>query len=455
MKRIFKLSFALIVLILFAQYLPAQVIRKNWREMTTHEKDVYISALRALYNQSPNKIETYVTTHNNSTYVKHGVLDFLIWHRIFIYYFERELINSGVAGAANTALPYWGWETAGDWSSSSPMFSSGTNNLGLFGYSIPEGTFSRGFGQSDVQPTATELDNLSTNFTQFGSNVNTQQGTHFWPRLERVYHDFFHVFIGGSGGTMSNITISPRDPIFYLHHNYVDKIWQDWHNKNGSSTIANQNVLINTVPGQPQILRSGLVDSRSLKVWFAYNGQVKLDRYTVSNTENYRYTGIVNIANTAADPFTVPTGTVCNVVSGTTIVIKPGFTAQNGSAFSAIVDPVSNPSSTFNTGRRKGESELVKGENAFEEEFFTEERFQVFPNPSANGRFTVALLTNNDINYKYAVYDIMGKPIIVDNNTSSNKTFDVNLSEKPLGMYVLHLKIADNNKIYLKKIVSR
>ena len=148
----------------------AQVIRKNWREMTTHEKNVYINALRALYTKSPNVIETYVNTHNNSNYVRHNNPDFLLWHRMFIQYFEKELQNSGVAHAVNISLPYWGWDTPGDFSSSSPLFSSPNNNLGLFGYSIPEGTFTRGFGQPLAQPTSAAIQNLVTSYPQFGTN---------------------------------------------------------------------------------------------------------------------------------------------------------------------------------------------------------------------------------------------------------------------------------------------
>jgi len=450
-----KILIAILVLMNF-QFVStyAQVIRKNWREMTNHEKDVYVSAVRSLYTKSPNLIETYVSTHANSTYVRHQQLDFLIWHRIFIYYFEKALINSGVSGASLIALPYWGWETSGDWSSGSPMFSSGSNNLGLFGRPIPEGTFSRGFGQSTTQPTATELQNLSTNYTQFGTDYSTQQGSNFWPRLEAIYHNNYHVFIGGASGTMSFVNISPRDPIFYQHHCYVDKIWQDWHNKNGSSSIANQNVLINTIPGQPQMTRASLIDSRLLKVWYAYNGQVVLDKYTVSSTENYLYTGDILMSNAASpvtNAFTVPASTVCNVISGSNVYLKPGFYAVNGSTFSAKVDPVSNASSIFNTGR-----ESIDFGNAISktEEAFDESKLHAYPNPSQGGRFTIGLLSNQDINYTYKVYNTVGNPVIIKSEISSDKSFDIDLSSHPTGMYLLHLKDAGNGKVYFKKIIS-
>jgi tyrosinase len=292
---------------------------------------------------------------------------------------------------------------------------------------------------------------LVTSYPQFGTNYAAQQGTHFWPRLEATYHNNYHGFVGGNGGTMTFVTISPRDPVFYQHHCYVDKIWQDWHNVHSSSSV-NQIGSINTIPGQPPIARSGAVDARSLKVWYASDGQVHLDRYTVINTENYRYTGTITVSN-AANPttgaFTVPANTNCRMVSGTAITLNPGFSAQNGSVFSATVDPISSPTSVFNTARQDF---AFVGEEP-QPEPFTDSQFQVFPNPSPGGRFTVALLTNADIGYQYTIYDQVGKEVYQSRDGFKDKLFAINLSDKPLGMYLLRLK-TDDGKSYIKKLVS-
>lgn len=39
------------------------------------------------------------------------------------------------------------------------------------------------------------------------------------------YHNTVH---GWVGGTMNNIMISPADPLFWLHHAEVDRIWSAW-----------------------------------------------------------------------------------------------------------------------------------------------------------------------------------------------------------------------------------
>ncbi|MEJ1242211.1 tyrosinase family protein [Chryseolinea sp. T2] len=459
MRRILPCYLAVFLVLFSMNLVSAQVIRKNWRELTAAEKGVYVSAVRALYTKmapgtTTNMIETYVATHGNSAYVRHFNADFLTWHRMFLYYFEIELKNSGVAGASNIAIPYWAWNTPGDWSSTSTLFSSGSNNMGLFGLPIPEGTFTRYFGQSSAQPTSSGISNLVDNLTSFGTDYNSQQSTRFWPALESTYHGTAHVFVGGqtgtTQGTMANITTSPRDPVFYQHHGYVDKIWQDWHNKNGSSSIENQSVLINTVPGSPQIARSGTVDSRSLKVWYAENGEVKLNSYTVSGTENYRYTGIFTVASTSS--FTVPSGTICNMLSGGSISLKPGFTASAGSQFSARIDPVSSPSSVFNTA--KSAMPIAAEPAATKEEPVTDDFFSVAPNPSTGGIFEVSLLTNNDIHYQYFVRDMLGNKIIDVSTVQNDKFFKVDLSDKPAALYLIFLRMSDG-QTYMRKVISR
>jgi tyrosinase len=48
----------------------------------------------------------------------------------------------------------------------------------------------------------------------------------FWEVLETI-HDGVHVVIGGGTGAMSTAH-SPKDPLFFLHHAMVDKLWADW-----------------------------------------------------------------------------------------------------------------------------------------------------------------------------------------------------------------------------------
>lgn len=47
------------------------------------------------------------------------------------------------------------------------------------------------------------------------------------PALESA-HGMVHVFVGGH---MSAIPLSPNDPIFFMHHCFIDYIWEQWRQK--------------------------------------------------------------------------------------------------------------------------------------------------------------------------------------------------------------------------------
>lgn len=50
-----------------------------------------------------------------------------------------------------------------------------------------------------------------------------------WPCIERNPHHGGH---RGVGGEMWNPYSSPGDPLFYLHHAWLDKVWWDWQSRN-------------------------------------------------------------------------------------------------------------------------------------------------------------------------------------------------------------------------------
>ncbi len=71
-------------------------------------------------------------------------------------------------------------------------------------------------------------------WTEPGSNTKILIGGGFWNRLEGGpnggvprTHNFGHGWIGGQ---MGDAFTSPLDPIFYLHHCNIDRIWAEWQN---------------------------------------------------------------------------------------------------------------------------------------------------------------------------------------------------------------------------------
>ena len=183
--------------------------RKNFTDLTEEELDDFAYAL----NNLPRRIiEGNANAHNDD--FEEGIHDgpaFLPWHRDFLFKFEKEL----QAVRPNVTLPYWDWYAddsrdldTGIWKS----FFGGRNNQG--GRIHGNWQFRR-----DASPIAalSELDQhvrelLAPTFFEFRRTI------------EDVSHSNAHVWVGGDmrGG------FSPRDPLFYLLHCNVDRIWAMW-----------------------------------------------------------------------------------------------------------------------------------------------------------------------------------------------------------------------------------
>ncbi|KAJ3215384.1 hypothetical protein HDU81_001427, partial [Chytriomyces hyalinus] len=231
-------------------------IRMEWHDMSPDQKAAYVRATVALANRpvsgqydDPTRMawHDFVQTHSRNAYWAHGNAQFYPYHRAMMWQFENALISTG-EWPSNMGVPYFDWSAMSQnwWTSdifSDQYFGSATSKdkdgcvlTGAFAkgkYKVaedPEG--SRGITSGDltclrrnarsgaVLPDATEITrglapNTYTDFTGY----NLDNGN---------YHAAGHVTIGGDGGDLSNPSISPNDPLFFLHHGFVDKYWWRW-----------------------------------------------------------------------------------------------------------------------------------------------------------------------------------------------------------------------------------
>ena len=167
---------------------------------------------------------------------------FFSWHRMYLYYVER--ILRAASGDPNLALPYWNYTDDPDpdrrrlplafrqpADSSNPLFVSQRNpgvNNGTAFLSDGDVDYSRAFNFANFK----ERDR--SGFMSFGGGELPQPldpaRIHFDPdqnegALENTPHDQVHIKIGGLMGV---IATSAQDPIFYLHHANVDRLWKQW-----------------------------------------------------------------------------------------------------------------------------------------------------------------------------------------------------------------------------------
>jgi len=475
MKRIIIFFLGLLYISdLFAQSVASDVrIRKNYREMTATEKQIYVDATIALRNSGV--ISSYALWHaNNFGMGMHGTEDFTVWHRWYLYLYELEMKASGVTGATKISLPYWDWTSEyyngvsdrKDYQRNTPMFDTdflGNSTITSWGLNRSSST-SELLASNRIQ-----LKNFCLLKTNFGPDGVNRSGN-FTQTLENSLHDQGHGWVGGimGGGT------SPNDPVFYLHHNNVDKLWQNWENLSGTTTVMTNNTMFGFPGSAPNITPSLIFDgSRSAytKTWFAENGKLILDNYTSTNTENYRYTGLiqagiradtsVNLLSTdgvtytrtyATGKFSVPSGTNVSFMSASSVILRPGFNASSGSKFSAYIN--SNYFNNASAAARIGETndEQVYTSPSALAEPFNSEMLVIFPNPT-NGPVKLLLLNNGDYGYNYEVLNNIGSKVLEGSSDSrlDGRQLELDLTGSTKGIY--NVKVTINGTIVCKKII--
>jgi hypothetical protein len=142
---------------------------------------------------------------------KHGNYFFLSWHRMYLYYFER--IVRSASGKPNFALPYWGYSPSGTAYRNLPaMFRSPNNATNpLWESNRSAGAHSGALMSTSIVSSTTALAQIP--FNSFGSS------------LEGTPHGVVHSAVGGG---MGSFNLAGRDPIFWLHHANIDRLWTVW-----------------------------------------------------------------------------------------------------------------------------------------------------------------------------------------------------------------------------------
>lgn len=170
---------------------------------------------------------------------QHGGWYFLPWHRLYLYYFERIVRAAVVAdgGPDDWALPYWNYDAGGDANTLPRPFRDrrlpdGSRNplyVARRAPGINSGTIA-------LPPEITSPNRALRmgNFRPlprpgFGGGVTGV--IHFWNEfggLEQTPHNDIHVAVGGSNGLMIDPDQAALDPIFWLHHANIDRLWSVW-----------------------------------------------------------------------------------------------------------------------------------------------------------------------------------------------------------------------------------
>jgi tyrosinase len=168
-----------------------------------------------------------------------GLLRFLGWHRQYLMQFEELLIAADrdlrPTASERLTLPFWQWnDPFPDWLIDFLPAKHPSNDT-----TLP----SRKNSQPPEKPNTTDIDLILNDFhnqlpnTTF-SDPNVADYVRFTWALEGwgrrpdstrlPAHNHVHDWVGG---IMSNPKYSPADPVFWLHHAEVDRLWNIWQDK--------------------------------------------------------------------------------------------------------------------------------------------------------------------------------------------------------------------------------
>ncbi|HEY9804436.1 MAG TPA: tyrosinase family protein [Leptolyngbyaceae cyanobacterium] len=201
---------------------------------------------------------------NNCTHTgqKASQRNFLVWHRLYLYHFEN--IVRALSGNPNFALPYWKYVSLDSNSSKSAK----ENNLFL---TLPQAF--RDPSNSLYEDARYERllngEEIDKNFlkAQIYKSVKDLRRRRtfvkFNEQIENFLHNYLHAYVGGIEyknpdptatnsqdfppknrfnkiynsadgdattffGLLSDIPTAGFDPIFWLHHGNIDRIWTQW-----------------------------------------------------------------------------------------------------------------------------------------------------------------------------------------------------------------------------------
>ena len=203
-------------------------IRKNANTLSGPERDRFISAFAKLNNQGAGPFALFRDMHTFvSASQAHGAPGFLPWHRAYLLDLEREL----QAIDPSVALHYWRFDRPAP-NIFTRDFMGLSDNIGTVSFSannplqfwvtdngVP------GINRRPLFPTSgipqfirNEADTLAigptyTNFRNMESNPHN--GAH-----------------GNFGGFISSIDTAARDPLFFMLHCNVDRLWAKWQKLN-------------------------------------------------------------------------------------------------------------------------------------------------------------------------------------------------------------------------------
>jgi tyrosinase len=228
-------------------------VRRNHSDLTPQAKSQFVQAVLALKNDvdsvlhpgKQGRYDDFVEVHKNAMTgpamfmpMPHGTPLFYPWHRVLLRQFELAL--QAAVNDQSLALPYWNWQRTGSFDPFTDDFLGGNGDLSDGGH-VVTGPFAFSTGKfpvrvwdgdsgdpalrRDLGEDATAYLPTDAETTSALGKSPYSPGPSSWEKVsEAALHNPVHNWVGGN---MADAT-SPNDPVFFLHHAFIDLLWERW-----------------------------------------------------------------------------------------------------------------------------------------------------------------------------------------------------------------------------------
>jgi len=198
---------------------PSIKVRKNIDALSNSEISAIktgITKMKALPYTNPTSWEYQAAIHGtfmtdnltswNSCHKAGQAFFFLAWHRMYVYFFERILRDK--SGKSNVTVPYWNYQVNPvlhpayrNSSATNPLYDATRNPTINNGGALPASIMTAFVNSLELIP-----------YYTFQSNFNGPHGS-------------VHTTVNGN---MTNVLTAANDPLFWLHHSNIDRLWEEW-----------------------------------------------------------------------------------------------------------------------------------------------------------------------------------------------------------------------------------
>ncbi|KAJ4371137.1 hypothetical protein N0V83_004353 [Neocucurbitaria cava] len=269
-------------------------VRTEWDSYSDSDRQAFVDAIKCLmgrgpsgqFSQSKSRYEDLVALHQTLTPNVHGSDKFLIWHRYLTWTFE-DMLRSECG--FNRNMP-WFDETryAGKFAQSSIFSDKWFGGIALGGNCVTTGQFANlainvgpgsgnqlhclaraGDGSKTANCNAAYVNQCNA-FSDFHGMADCAEGgPHAWGH-------------NGIGAVMQDVYASPADPVFWLHHAFIDRNFRIWQNANSARTTSisgndkagnalTLDTTVNVYDMRPTVRIRDILDTTGTTLCYKYN----------------------------------------------------------------------------------------------------------------------------------------------------------------------------------------